>query len=259
MINKLIHYVNDMGLRQVVYDSAFPVIIVTLLIFFPLYGRKYALPWWKAVITCAITILGVSRMNGILGWAVNGFKADAGANILYVFVYFPLLCILVAKLLKVKVGVMLDYMGPSIVLWHMIGQSVCPFFGCCEGIPCSWGIWNPQSGEMVVPVQWMISLSALLVFLFMLHYAKKRQYDGSGRIYPIMLMMLGGMRFFLEFLKDASKILPGLTELSLHALFMVLVGTVWYLTLEEIRLEKERTANVKKRYKLAKNYHTYKP
>ena len=257
MINRLIHYVNDMGWRQAVYDSAFPMIIAALLIFFLAYRRNYALPWWKAIITWAITLAGVGKLNGFLAWAVNGFREDGGANILYAFPYFPLLCLLTAKLLKVKVGVMLDYMAPSIVIWHIIGQSVCPFFGCCAGIPCAWGIWNPLTDNTVFPIQWLISFTALLVLVFMLRYTKNRGHDGSGRVYPMMLMLLGGIRFFLEFLKDSSKILLGLTELSLHALFMVFVGTVWYLILEEIQMEKERSGNQQGKYKTRN--HTYRP
>ena len=254
MINKLIHYIDDMGLRQTVYDAAFPVIVAVLLIFFLVYRKKYALPWWKAVLIWGITSLGTGRLIGFLAWAVNGFQADSSGNVLYAFAYFPLFCLIVAKLLRVKPGIMLDYMAPSLVIWHIIGQSVCPFFGCCAGIPCEWGIWNPLLDSMVFPVQWLISFTALLVLLVMFRYAKKRRYDGSGRVYPLMLIMLGGIRFFLEFLKDAPKNIFGLTELSLHALFMVLVGTVWYLTLEEIRLEKERAGLRQGKHKNSLSY-----
>lgn len=241
MINELIRYVDRAGLRQVVYDGAFPVIVVTLLAFYLLYGRKYSLPWQKRVWAWVMTIAGIRLLNPILAWVVNGLDSEASANILYAFVYFPLICLLTAKLLRVKTGVMLDYMTPSILIWHCIGQSVCAFFGCCAGISCSWGIWNPLLDRTVFPIQWTISLAVLLVFLFMLRYARKRQYNGSGRVYPIMLILTGSIRFFLEFLKDSTKIFLGMTELSFHALFMMLVGTIWLLVLEEIRLEIERT------------------
>ena len=254
MVNELIRYVDKMGWRQAVYDGAFQVIIVVLLIFSLVYCRYYALPRWKALIAWGITVLGVPRLNGALTLVLHGFQPDAGANILYVFTYFPLLILLTAKLLKVKAGSMLDYMMPFIVIWHIIGQAVCPFFGCCAGIPCAWGIWNPLLDRNVFPVQWAISLMALLVLIWMLRYAKKRQYDGSGYGYPLMLILLGGTRFFLEFLKDSTKIFLGLTELSLHALFMVLVGTVWYLALEEIRLEKKHVIQDNKNYKNTQSY-----
>lgn len=257
VVNALIRYVDDMGWGRAIYDAAFPANIVALLIFYLVYRKKYALPWWKAALTWVFTVGGISVLNSILASAMNGFRADGSANILYAFVYFPLICLLVSKLLREKPGIMLDYMAPAIVIWHIIGQSVCPFFGCCAGIPCTWGIWNPLLDRTVFPVQWMISLAALLVFLFILQYAKKRQYDGSGRVYPIMLILLGVVRFFLEFLKDTTKIVWDLTELSLHALFMVLVGTIWYLTMEEIRLEKERGHEKYGKQKTCN--HTYRP
>ena len=254
MVNETIRYVEKMGWGQAIYDGAFPTIIAVLLVFYLLYRKNYAIPWWKALLTWVITIAGTGGLNSFLAWALKGFQEGGSANILYAFPYFPLLCLLVAKLLKVKPGIMLEYMAPAIVIWHIIGQSVCPFFGCCAGITCDWGIWNPLLDRMVFPIQWLICLMAFLVLLFMLQYVKKRQYSGSGRVYPIMLILLGSTRFFLEFLKDATKIFLGLTELSLHALFMVLVGTVWYLTLEEIRLEKEHAKEKNRNHKSMQSY-----
>ena len=56
---------------------------------------------------------------------------------------------------------------------------------------------------------------------------------GSGRVYAMFLVTFGGTRFLLEFLRDNEKLFLGISSLALHALFMVLVGTVWLMVLYE--------------------------
>ena len=242
VINNLIRYVDSIGMGQAVYDSAFPIICMALILFFVLYRNKYSIPLCKAVISAVLVILLTPRVTSVLALIDNGFKSFDGGNVLRTFTYFPLLIILIAKILKVPVGVMLDYMTPSIVIWNLIGQSVCPFLGCCAGIDCAWGIWNPFLEKRVFPVQWAICLALLGVLVMILRYQKRRGYDGKGKSYPIMLVVYGVIRFFLEFLKRGEKVIFGISGLGIHALFMATVGTVWLLTLEEIKLENKRKA-----------------
>lgn len=241
-MNQLIRYVDSLGMGQTVYNSAGTVIKAAVLLFFILYRNKYRIPLWKTLVTAAVVILGTPCIISGLAWIDNGFENFEGGNILRAFTYFPLLLLLIAKLLKVPAGTMMDYATPSIMIWHIIGQSVCPFLGCCSGIPCSWGIWNPAYDEMVFPTQWLICLTVLAVMIYIMHYEKRHDYDGSGKAYPIMLVIYGPLRFLLEFLKQGEKVFLGISGLGIHALLMTLVGTVWLFTLEEIKRENNRKA-----------------
>lgn len=249
VINKLIHYVHDMGWGQVVYDSAFPVIVIAELIYCLVYRKKYDISKKQAIAAAFILIASSQTLSPALAWVENGFQSISGANILRVFVYLPLIGLLATKILNIPAGVMLDYFAPAIVLWHLIGQAACPFLGCCAGIPWEWGIWNPFLDELVFPIQWLICLVLLGVLLLILRYEKKHDYDGSGKAYPVMLVVYGVLRFFLEFLKQGHKVFLGISGLGIHALLMAAVGTIWLFTLEEIKLENKRKAesNRKKR------------
>ena len=58
MVNETIRYVEKMGWGRAIYDGAFPTIIAVLLVFYLLYRKNYAIPWWKALLTWVITIAG---------------------------------------------------------------------------------------------------------------------------------------------------------------------------------------------------------
>ena len=59
--------------------------------------------------------------------------------------------------------------------------------------------------------------------------AKKQDYRVTGRMYPIFLLLFGGTRFFLEFLRLNCKVFWGVSDLALWALAMVVIGAVWLI------------------------------
>ena len=75
--------------------------------------------------------------------------------------------------------------------------------------------------------------------MFLFRMAKKENYAGTGKVYAMFLLTFGGTRFLLEFLRDNDKLILGVSNLALHALFMVLVGTVWLMVLYEKDQQKE--------------------
>lgn len=58
-------------------------------------------------------------------------------------------------------------------------------------------------------------------------------------MYPIFLILFGGTRFFLEFLRLNIKMFWGMSVYSLWALLMVAVGVVW-LVLDAGKGKKDR-------------------
>lgn len=244
MINELIHYTHEMGWGQAIYDSAFLAYIIAPLIYYICYRKRYDLSLKQAFSLAAIMMFFVFLTSVVIAWVISGFRDFGNADLLRAFVWVPVFGVYAAKLLKLPTGVVLDYVAPAIVLQHGVCHIVCPFLGCCAGIPCKWGIWNPFLDEMVFPIQWVTCLVAAGVLVLILQYEKQHEYDGNGKAYPIFLIVYGIVRFFLEFLKRSEKIFLGISELGLQALFMVLVGTIWIFTMHEIKVEKERKAEL---------------
>ena len=243
MINDLIRYCYEQGWSNTIYQSIVMIAFVVQMIFLIFYRKKYGMTLMQSIIAVLIIYPAAYFLMLVLAWVENGFQNWGANNIVRVYVYTPLICIVAAKVLKKSSGKMIDYIAPSMALQQVIGHSVCPIAGCCQGYPCSWGIWNPVTETRVFPNQWLECIVALIIVRYLLHLAKKENYAGTGKVYALFLITFGSTRFLLEFLRDNEKLLLGISGLALHALFMVIVGTAWMMVLNE----KEKQKAIQKR------------
>ena len=235
MISKFIRYAYDRNLGGTIYNGGLAVAFLMQALFLIWYRKKYNLPFLKTLLIILTVHPIAYLMVMVLTWIENGFVNWGAMNIVRVYVYLPLICMLVSRLVKVETSRMLEFISPGVALHQGIAHIVCPFTGCCYGYPCSWGIWNPLTKEILFPNQWLESIAALSVFLYLYRYAKKAHFDVTGKTFPLFLVLFGGTRFLLEFLRDNDKLFWGISNLALHAAFMVFVGGLWlyYIYLKE--------------------------
>lgn len=177
----------------------------------------------------------------VYAWIENGFTGWGTMNIVRIFVYYPLFILPVAKYSKHRLVTILDFLSPGLALLQAVDHISCAFSGCCHGFPAAWGIWNPVTETRLVPVQWMESLAAFVIFFILLRSGKKRNYPADGSLYALFLILFGSTRFLLEFLRDNEKLFWGISNLALHAAFMVLMGIGWKIY---IRKEAVKTPSV---------------
>ena len=247
MINDLLRFCYDQGWSGTIYSSIVAVAFVIQLVFLIFYRKQQGISLLKAIIIVLIVYPASYFWMLVLAWIENGFQGWGANNIVRVYVYTPLICMVAAKILKMPAGKVIDYVAPSMALQQVIGHSVCPFVGCCHGYACSWGVWNPITDTRLFPNQWLECLVALAIVLYLLRLAKKERYAGTGRVYAMFLITFGGTRFFLEFLRDNDKLILGISNLALHALFMTLVGAIWMMTIYE-KSKKQELKQKKKRH-----------
>ena len=209
------------------------------------YRLHYRLKWKQSFFALVVVFVTTYLWMLVLTWMQNGFKNFGQNNIVRVFTWIPLFGLLTAKILKIDFNRMMDFLAVPIALWHPITHTTCVFPGCCHGYLCDWGIISLQKTQEMIaegklasgeyartfPTQWLECLVALGVFFAVKAIAKKTKYDCSGKLYPYFLLLFGGTRFFLEFLRDNNKLFWGISDLALHAAAMVLVGAVWLLIL----------------------------
>ena len=233
MINDILRFCYDQGWSDNIYSSIVIIAFVVQMLFLIFYRKKYDITLFQSIIIVLIVYPLAYFWMLVLAWVENGFQNWGANNIVRVYVYAPLICIIAAKLLKIPSRKVIDYVAPSMALQQIVGHSVCPFAGCCHGYACSWGIWNPISQTNVFPNQWLECVVSAVVMWYLLHLAKQEKYEGTGRVYAIFLLTFGGTRFLLEFLRDNDKLILGISNLAFHALFMVLVGAAWLMVLYE--------------------------
>jgi phosphatidylglycerol:prolipoprotein diacylglycerol transferase len=157
----------------------------------------------------------------------------------------------VARYYKVSVGATADMCGPALAIGQALGRIGCHLSGDGDwGAPSTlpWAVaypkaivgWGPQTvlkagphGELMsaffpgVRVHPTAIYEAILYAgVFIILWSMRRRSGTPGRIFYLYLLLLGGCRFMVEFLRINPRVLWGLTEAQLIALVMVVVGAV---------------------------------
>lgn len=243
-LNRLITAVENAGLSNVVYQAINIITYVVLLTFTLLYSKKCEMKKLKALLI-PLVIFPVGYIFIYLqGWASTGFQSFGKNNIVKGFVFFPIFCILLAKAMKEDKHKVLDVAALNMPLVQWISHKACIFPGCCHGYEWEHGIINYETHTYLFPNQLLESFVSFCVFLFLLLYAKKKNYSTGGKLYPLFLITFGATRFLLEFLRDNDKVVLGISNLALWALLMVLVGTAWITS-----IPKAEAKSIKKHHK----------
>ena len=246
-INSFIRLCWDKGYSNTIYYGAVVVTVIMQVIFLLYYRKNYGISAKNTVIL-VLTVFPIAYFwVCVVTWIANGFTNFGANNIVRLYVWMPLIVLLVCHYMKLNAGTVCEFIAPSMALEHAVAHIVCPFSGCCYGYPCSWGVYNPVYQERLFPVQWLECIVSFVIFLIIKDYARKTGYKKNGKAYPMFLVLYGSTRFFLEFLRDNDKIVLGISNLALNALLMTAVGAVWIMFLNERGRKAELDAAFKKR------------
>ena len=173
------------------------------------------------------------------------FTGSWGGNIIVrIFVWVPVFTLQAAKLIKKDWLTCCDFISPCLCINHGIAHLGCIFAGCCHSYYWASGIHNPVLGYKTFPIQPIEALIAVGIAVFIAIREKRKNYKVDGLSFPIMLMLFGYSRFFLEFARDNNKLFWGISELAIHALAVGIVGTVSYVIIK--KTQKKRLLNSQK-------------
>lgn len=228
-LNRVIMALHDSGLSGILYQVWIVPIYVVVAAFCLVYRRHYGYGWFRSLVIPLMFLLSLNIFILLMGWALTGFTFFGQKNIVVGYPFVPLMAVGFARLLKDDWRRMLDFMTPGLPLTQVVAKISCCFVGCCFGYPMERGIWNPIFEQTLFPVQILEGLVALGVCVACAAVAKKQDYRVTGRTYPVFLILFGGTRFFLEFLRLNPKRFWGISNLALWALLMVVVGTIWFI------------------------------
>ena len=219
----------DHGIANTLYWSCYLIGFLAIFVFNSIYGKHYQIQPGKSLVFTIVSYILIYAWAYILAWIVNGFEWGHH-NAIRVYIWFPVVLLLTAKLFKINWVTACEYMTPSTCIVYGIARLGCNFTGCCYGIPASWGIESVEAGHRVFPVQLCESITALAIACFIMYRAKKGRYKPDGTLYPLMMILYGGTRVVWEFFADNKKILYGFSELAIWALLTCLIGAAWYFS-----------------------------
>jgi phosphatidylglycerol:prolipoprotein diacylglycerol transferase len=217
---------------------------------------------WRLYMADPVTII----------WSGSGFVWFGG------FIGGVTAAYLVARYYKVSVGATADMCGPALAIGQALGRIGCHLSGDGDwGAPSTlpWAVaypkaivgWGPPTVLKLDPHGNLVSgffpgvrvhptslyEAILYTGVFFILWSMRRRVGTEGRIFYLYLVLVGGCRFMVEFLRINPRVLWGLSEAQLIGLTMVVVGVValrltggvfsgW--TREEPALQRRATAKV---------------
>lgn len=195
-----------------------------------LLGILHGIKLKVGIIAVILSVLIERYLAGPLASAIifveNGFVDTGIQNGVVTFVFVPLLGFVLAKIFKKSYKQLWDVMMVPPIIMFAGARIACTIAGCCRGYDFSWGIYNVKTGGNVFPIQLLESVVAISIIIFIVVRERKNKFIPDGRNVPIILILYGVSRFFLEFLHNNKKVIIGLASTQFHCLLMIIVGVL---------------------------------
>lgn len=228
----MIQWVYEQGLADKVYNLIVFGGLIASIIFNLWHCQKYKIGIVKAFfITLIQNIIGVVWMN-FYSKLLVGFDSSTTTNAVKMLIFIPLFLYPISLVFKTGWRRTCDFMAPSRALFFGISKFACLFTGCCAGYECAFGIYNPAVKAVCFPAPLLEAFVSLAIMVVLLIIAKRNEYKATGLLMPLLLILFGSTRFFLEFARSGEKLWLGCSDLSFHALFMIIVGIIMYVIIK---------------------------
>lgn len=220
---------------------------------------RYRVPKKTAVVLTLLTyVFGVTGAlaMGRIYTAISEKVTGEGSSKVAIFgavIFCPLLLLAVfglqALFFKKECSFrkQMDLLTPGIFMILTCAKFGCFLEGCCYGVACDFGVYNPQAGMKVFPVQ-IFETACMIAVLLLARVIEKRKGFVSGMKYPVTAMMYCAIRFGWEYLRyygddRMRRLVWGMTfwQACCIAVFLASAGIVAWLAGSE-RLRKKASA-----------------
>ena len=195
--------------------------------------KKYGIKRGTAAASTLVVGLVVYAWMLLYNWALTGFTAFGEKSMMRIMIFIPLAVYLIAKLFRIDFNSFSD-MCVTGNLWVSMAAAkfACIFVGCCRGYPSAFGIYNPVKGITLFPIQLFDTFFFILLGIVFILMSKEKNYRCDGTFFPTFMILYGIIAFLLEFARDNEKILLGCSADSFHALFLALVGIIYFVIIK---------------------------
>ena len=177
----------------------------------------YGIKKWKTVIIAILLTIA-----GTIGTYIWYFIENLGVGRSFYGAVFlvPIFFMLVAKLVRVPYGELMDLCAPAECVMLAIMKVQCLVDGCCGGMV----LFTRADGVPVYFPSQMVEMgNAVFVFLILMILAHRKQ--NRRMIYPWYMIIYGASRFVLNFFRAyATPFLLGLSAGSFWSVCAVIIG-----------------------------------
>ena len=130
-----------------------------------------------------------------------------------------------------------DFATPLCFFARGICLIGCNLIGCGQAMPCDWGIYSPNYGCRVFPMDLIDLLATFAIGFISLIYAKRLNYRGNGRVFALAMIGLGMVRSLLQFSStDIYFGIRGLNDETIISIISIIMGTMIFQHNEKVKL-----------------------
>ncbi len=182
---------------------------------------------WKAI-PIAVILTVVGTIGTYLWFFIE--NGEWGGRSFYGAIFFvPAAFALVAVLLRVSYGKILDMCAPAICVMLVLMKVLCLIEGCCAGRL----LFVLSAGKKILfPSQMVELLAAAAIFVMLLFGFRKKP---VGTIYPRLMVLYGASRFVLNFFRaEWANYDGGMIPLgTVWSVVAVIIGATWLVAMEK--------------------------
>lgn len=196
-------------------------------------AKQYCIAWWKTIITSVL--LTITGTAGTYIWFIIENGAFGGRSFYGAVFLVPPVFFLLAKLLRVNSGELIDLCAPAECVMLTIMKYQCMKDGCCGGkVLCT----TPQGVEVIFPSQIAEAAAALLIGVILLVMARNPK--NRGTLFPWYMVIYGASRFVLNlFRAEEAVFLLGMTAGNVWSILSVILGLTWLILHKKLRKTSE--------------------
>jgi len=156
------------------------------------------------------------------------------------FLVLAILTFMMVVFLRKNREFYLDISASLALFYYAVNKIVsCHYYGCCFGVPCTWGIYNETIDTTVFPVQLLEAAALLICYALCVLYMLYGKTYKSGRGTSLALFLFAVTKFFIEFLRyhgpeyrdDEQNVLFGLSVVQLASIACVVLAIAWLFIL----------------------------
>lgn len=188
------------------------------------YRKKYDI---TALQVFFITVILLPLIFISIKFTGRFFDGYGGFNWVRMICFIPLFVYLACIAIDTPFIRTCDFFAPHVVLYNAVDHAFCIFSGCCHGYPSAFGIWNERQHAYLFPVQLFEAATSLLIFFYMIRYAKKKKYNTRSISYAQFLLLFGSTRTFWEFFRDNTEVRWQISTFQYYSFAAFLLGAIW--------------------------------
>ncbi len=186
--------------------------------------KLFSRPEFYAFLETLIIVLFVMPAGVFVNQMWATIITKNAANYFGSLYFLPPLMFLWLALWKFSPLKQLDLWAPCIAIQLFFAKIACFLTGCCYGKELSGGFYYSNlRNRYEIPVQMIEAVVALMIFVILLVYNKKKK--TTGTTYPLFILLYSSMRFITEFIRDDfPEIFFGMSIYHIQCLIGIVYG-----------------------------------